>query len=85
MSANRIVKRTAWVDSQPKFHAYMAAESAAARGVVSKPAKRVTYHEYAISSGGRHPLFQKNIRAARAEHGLQPTSGNMHRVHGRSV
>lgn len=85
MSANRIVKRTAWVDSQPKVHAYMAAERAAARGAVSKPAKRVTYHEYTITSGDRHPLFQKNIRAVRAEHGLQPTSGDMHRVHGRSI
>lgn len=47
--------------------------------------KPVTYHEYAISSGDRHPNFQRRVRAVRAEHGLQPTSGNMHRVHGRSV
>lgn len=35
--------------------------------------------------GQRHPSFQKNIRAARAEHGLRPTSSDMSRVHGRRI
>ena len=80
MSANRIVKRTAFADSRQNGHAYWAAHR---RGEVSGP--RPTYQEYAVASGDRHPDFQKNVRAARAELGLGPTASDMSRVHGRRV
>lgn len=84
MSATRIVKRRAFAASQPSSFSYWQAQRADARGELpSKPAKRITYHQHAIANGARHPTFQKNIRAARAENGLQPTSSDMCRVHGR--
>lgn len=80
MSANRIVKRRAFAASRPNGHAHWAAFH---RGEAAPT--RPTYHDYAIASGDRHPTYQKNIRAARAEHGLQPTATDMSRVHGRRV
>jgi hypothetical protein len=86
MSANRIVKRRAFAASRPNGHAHWAAfRRAEATSVVRPTSVRPTYHAYAITGGDRHPTFQKNIRAARAEHGLQPTSSDMSRVHGRRV
>lgn len=85
MSANRIVKRRAFAGSQITVATHSAAVRAADRGKASYPPKRVTYHEYAISSGDRHLDFQKAIRAERANHGLQPTSSDMHHVHGQRV
>lgn len=86
MSANRIVKRRAFKASQPSRFAYWAAERAAARGEIqSRPARRVSYHERGVANSERHPTFQKNVRAARAEHGLRPTSTDMSRVHGRRI
>jgi hypothetical protein len=49
------------------------------------PGRDISYHQYAIATGDRHPTFQKNARSARAEHGLRPTSSDMCRVHGRRV
>ncbi len=80
MSANRIVKRRAFAEWRLNGHAH---EAAFRRGEARQA--RTTYHEYAIARGHRHPDFQKAIRAARAEHGLQPTSSDMAHVHGRRV
>lgn len=78
MSANRIVKRSAFTASRPNGHAHWAAFR---RGEAA--GARPTYHDYAITNGDRHPTFQRNIRVARAEHGLTATSSDMSRVHGR--
>lgn len=80
MSAARIVKRRAFAASRQNGHAHWSARrSGEAAGV------RPSYHDYAIASGDRHPSFHKRIRAARAEHGLQPTATDMSRVHGRRI
>jgi len=80
VSANRIVKRRAFKASRITELTHWAAVR---RGEVLQ--NRPSYHETSIANGERHPSFQKNIRAARAEHGLTPTSSDMSRVHGRRV
>jgi len=79
MSANRITKRLAYKASQSAQFTHWAAVR---RG---EPSRYQTWHDYAIAAGHRRPEFQKNIRAARAEHGLRPTSSDMCRVHGRRI
>ena len=44
-----------------------------------------TWHDYAVVAGYRTPNFQKNLRAARQELGLKPTSSDMHNLHGKRV
>ena len=70
MSSNRIMKRMAFRSSQPP---------AFANGI-----PRLTYHEYAVAAGHRHPSFQKNIRAARAAMGHRKTSTDMHHFEGKA-
>lgn len=80
MSANRIVKRRAFKASRTTEFTHWAAVR---RGEALQA--RPSYHEHAIANGEKHPTFQKNIRAARAELGLKPTASDMSRVHGRRV
>lgn len=80
MSANRIVKRGAFKASRVSEFTHWAAVR---RGDVLQ--SRPSYHEQAVVNGERSGTFQLRIRAARAEHGLKPTSSDMCRVHGRRV
>lgn len=80
MSANRIVKRRAFKAGRVSEFTHWAAVR---RGEVLQ--NRLNYHDQAVASGERWGTFQLRIRAARAEHGLKPTSSDMCRVHGRRV
>lgn len=80
MSINRIIKRRAFKAGRVTEFVHW---SAVRRGEVL--ASRPSYHEQAITNGERHPTYQKNVRVARAEHGLRPTSSDMCRVYGRRV
>lgn len=80
MSLNRIIKRRAFKANRTTEFSHWAAVR---RGEVLQ--RRPDWHEHSVAAGYRHPTFQKNVRAARAEHGLRPTSSDMCRVHGRRV